>query len=265
MGCGFESHRAYREQRFHVRRGPHPVRAVRRCPRQGSGPTTWRRTVCARLLDRAPDARSGRDRRRGARRRQRGRRGQPRRRPDGGAAGGPADRACPASTVNRLCGSALEAAIQASRAIETGDAEVLVAGGVESMSRAPWVMSKPERALPGRQRDAVLDDARLADGEPRDARRSGPSQPRRIGRAAAPTCYGHLAASAQDELRPPTTRSPRRPGTTAASTTTWSRCRGVDLDARRGDPRRHHAGDARAAQAGVPSPTAPSPPATRRR
>jgi acetyl-CoA acetyltransferase family protein len=54
----------------------------------------------------------------------------------------------PGATVNRLCGSSLEATIQASRAIETGDAEVMVAGGVESMSRAPWVMLKPERAFP---------------------------------------------------------------------------------------------------------------------
>jgi acetyl-CoA acetyltransferase family protein len=51
----------------------------------------------------------------------------------------------PGATVNRLCGSGLEAAIQASRAIETGDAEIVVAGGVESMSRAPWVVLKPER------------------------------------------------------------------------------------------------------------------------
>jgi acetyl-CoA acyltransferase len=54
----------------------------------------------------------------------------------------------PGATVNRLCGSSLEAAIQVSRAIETGDAEIAVAGGVESMSRAPWVMLKPGRAFP---------------------------------------------------------------------------------------------------------------------
>jgi acetyl-CoA acetyltransferase family protein len=54
----------------------------------------------------------------------------------------------PGATVNRLCGSSLEAAIQAARAIETGDAEIMVAGGVESMSRAPWVLLKPERAFP---------------------------------------------------------------------------------------------------------------------
>ena len=52
------------------------------------------------------------------------------------------------ATVNRLCGSSLEAAIQASRAIRAGDASLLVAGGVESMTRAPWVLSKPSRAYP---------------------------------------------------------------------------------------------------------------------
>ncbi|MFI9604217.1 thiolase family protein [Streptomyces sp. NPDC052043] len=54
----------------------------------------------------------------------------------------------PASTVNRLCGSSLEALIQASRAIESGDAVVVAAGGVESMTRAPWVLPKPEKAFP---------------------------------------------------------------------------------------------------------------------
>jgi acetyl-CoA acetyltransferase family protein len=54
----------------------------------------------------------------------------------------------PGTTINRLCGSGLDAAIQGSRAIETGDAAVIVAGGVESMSRAPWVLPKPERAYP---------------------------------------------------------------------------------------------------------------------
>ena len=51
----------------------------------------------------------------------------------------------PGVTLNRLCGSGMEAAIAASRAVETGDADLLIAGGVESMSRAPWVLLKPER------------------------------------------------------------------------------------------------------------------------
>jgi acetyl-CoA acetyltransferase family protein len=54
----------------------------------------------------------------------------------------------PGSTTNRLCGSGLDAAIQASRAIETGDATVMIAGGVESMSRAPFVLLKPEKPYP---------------------------------------------------------------------------------------------------------------------
>lgn len=54
----------------------------------------------------------------------------------------------PAVTVNRLCGSGVEAVIQASRAVETGDATLMLAGGVESMSRAPWVVLKPEKAFP---------------------------------------------------------------------------------------------------------------------
>jgi acetyl-CoA acetyltransferase family protein len=54
----------------------------------------------------------------------------------------------PGVTVNRLCASSLEAAIGASRAIETGDASLVLSGGVESMSRAPWVLAKPERTFP---------------------------------------------------------------------------------------------------------------------
>jgi len=59
----------------------------------------------------------------------------------------------PGSTVNRLCGSSLDAAMQASREIETGEADVVLVGGVESMSRAPWIMLKPERAFPAQQQE----------------------------------------------------------------------------------------------------------------
>lgn len=50
----------------------------------------------------------------------------------------------PAATVNRLCASGLEAIVQASRQIRLGEADVILAGGVESMSRAPYVMQKAE-------------------------------------------------------------------------------------------------------------------------
>jgi acetyl-CoA acyltransferase len=54
----------------------------------------------------------------------------------------------PATTLNRLCGSSLDAAIAASRQIAVGEADVVVVGGVESMSRAPWVLPKTERPYP---------------------------------------------------------------------------------------------------------------------
>lgn len=52
----------------------------------------------------------------------------------------------PGTTVNRLCGSGMEAVAQASRALALGDAGVVLAGGVESMSRAPWVTLDPDGA-----------------------------------------------------------------------------------------------------------------------
>lgn len=61
----------------------------------------------------------------------------------------------PATTVNRLCGSSLDAAMIASRTVESGDADVVVAGGVESMTRAPWVLPKPSRAFPAGSVEAV--------------------------------------------------------------------------------------------------------------
>lgn len=54
----------------------------------------------------------------------------------------------PGATTNRLCGSGLEAAIAANRAVAVGDTSLVVAGGVESMSRAPWVLRKPETGFP---------------------------------------------------------------------------------------------------------------------
>jgi acetyl-CoA acyltransferase len=60
-----------------------------------------------------------------------------------------------ATTVNRLCGSSLDAAMMASRMIEVGDAEIAVAGGVESMTRAPWVLPKPSRRFPAGDVTAV--------------------------------------------------------------------------------------------------------------
>ncbi len=54
----------------------------------------------------------------------------------------------PGATVNRLCASGLEAVNAAARAVKLGEGDYYLAGGVESMSRAPWVVGKPERGLP---------------------------------------------------------------------------------------------------------------------
>ena len=54
----------------------------------------------------------------------------------------------PGTTVNRLCGSSLDAAMIGSRQIETGDADIVLIGGVESMTRAPWVLPKTEKPYP---------------------------------------------------------------------------------------------------------------------
>jgi 3-oxoadipyl-CoA thiolase len=64
----------------------------------------------------------------------------------------------PGTTVNRLCGSSLDAIAVAGRAIKTGEASVVIAGGVESMSRAPFVMAKSDSAF---SRAAKLEDTTL--------------------------------------------------------------------------------------------------------
>jgi len=64
----------------------------------------------------------------------------------------------PGGTVNRLCGSGLEAVAAAARAIRAGDGELFIAGGVESMSRAPFVMAKAESAF---SRDAHIYDTTI--------------------------------------------------------------------------------------------------------
>ena len=64
----------------------------------------------------------------------------------------------PAATINRLCGSSLDAVAMAARAIKAGEGDLLIAGGVESMSRAPFVMAKAESAF---SRVAKIEDTTL--------------------------------------------------------------------------------------------------------
>ncbi len=64
----------------------------------------------------------------------------------------------PANTINRLCGSSLDAVGSAARAIKAGEAQLIVAGGVESMTRAPFVMGKADAAF---SRAAQIEDSTL--------------------------------------------------------------------------------------------------------
>jgi 3-oxoadipyl-CoA thiolase len=64
----------------------------------------------------------------------------------------------PGCTINRLCGSSLDAVAMAARAIKTGESELMIAGGVESMSRAPFVMGKAESAF---SRSMQLEDTTM--------------------------------------------------------------------------------------------------------
>ncbi|HEY6388504.1 MAG TPA: 3-oxoadipyl-CoA thiolase [Candidatus Acidoferrum sp.] len=64
----------------------------------------------------------------------------------------------PGATVNRLCGSSMDAVASAARTIKSGEAEMIIAGGVESMSRAPFVMSKADAAF---SRAAKIEDTTI--------------------------------------------------------------------------------------------------------
>src|SRR5256886_17646688 len=64
----------------------------------------------------------------------------------------------PGTTVNRLCGSSMDAIASAARAIKSGEADLVIAGGVESMSRAPFVIAKADSAF---SRSLKMEDTTL--------------------------------------------------------------------------------------------------------
>ena len=146
MGCGFESHRAYVSHAF-LHAGVRTPFGRYAGALAGTRPDDLAATVVRGLLDRAPevdpaqigDVILGCANGAGEDNRNVGRMAVL-------LAGLPVS--VPGLTVNRLCGSSLQAAMDASRLVETGDADLVVAGGVESMSRAPWVLPKPTRGFP---------------------------------------------------------------------------------------------------------------------
>ena len=123
-------------------------------------------------------------------------------------------------TVNRLCASGLSAVVSACHAVAAGDGDLFVAGGVESMSRAPLVMAKPERAFP--RGDQTVYDTTLgwrfaepAHGGAVPARvhgRDGRERRRALERVARGS--GRVRARARSSAGP---RLPRRAGSTTSS------------------------------------------------
>ena len=146
MGCGFESHRAYVGDAF-LYTGVRTPFGRYAGALTGSRPDDLAATVVREIVDRTPgldpadvdDVILGCANGAGEDNRNVGRMAVL-------LAGLPVS--VPGVTVNRLCGSSLQAAMDASRLVETGDARVVIAGGVESMTRAPWVLPKPTRPFP---------------------------------------------------------------------------------------------------------------------
>src|SRR5262249_9910190 len=91
----------------------------------------------------------------------------------------------PAATINRLCGSGLDAVNLAARAIRTGEAELTIAGGVESMTRAPFVMAKADSAF---SRTAKIEDTTIG------WRFVNPSMKRQYGIDSMPETAENVAA-----------------------------------------------------------------------
>ena len=155
----------------------------------------------------------------------------------------------PGSTVNRLCGSSLDAVVQAARAIGSGEMSLVIAGGVESMSRAPFVIGKADAAF---ARGLKLEDTTLG------WRFINPKMQQAYGTDAMPETAEHVAAewrvsrADQDAFA---YRSQRRAAEAAAAggrlaeeivpVTVQQRKGSVSVSRRRASPRRHHARGAR--------------------
>ena len=127
----------------------------------------------------------------------------------------------PGQTVNRLCGSGLQAIASAAHAIRSGEGSCFIAGGVESMTRAPWVMLKPETAFASRRARSGRHDTRLALRESEVASGAGSSRwarrPRRSPSAAT--------SPARTRMRSPRRASGARQPRSQRSNSTTRSCR----------------------------------------
>ena len=156
----------------------------------------------------------------------------------------------PGVTVNRLCASGLEAVNQASRALRLGEGDLYLAGGVESMSRAPWVVPEAGDGAAARRADDVRHHARLAPdqpahgGAPLDRVDGRDRRERRRALRGLPRGAGRLRAA-----QPPAGRRRHRRGPLRRARSSRSRRRppprrgAGDGGRRRGPPRGHLAGE----------------------
>ncbi|MCP5145938.1 MAG: 3-oxoadipyl-CoA thiolase [Gammaproteobacteria bacterium] len=136
----------------------------------------------------------------------------------------------PGVTVNRLCASGLEAIAQAARAIRAGDAQLMIAGGVEHMTRAPFVMGKTERAF---ARDLALQDTTMG------WRFVNPEMERRYGVDSMPQTAENVArqfAVSREDQDAFALRSQQRFAKAADRGVFDQEIHPVTLPARRGDP-----------------------------
>ncbi len=139
----------------------------------------------------------------------------------------------PGGTVNRLCGSGMMAVADGARAIALGDADLVIAGGVESMSRAPWVMPKPAQGWP--RGDVTAHDTTLGWRlvNPRMAA-AGHTDP--LGETAEKVAeLHHVGREAQDAFA---LESQRRYGAAAAAGRFAAELAPVEIPARKGPPTR---------------------------
>ena len=127
------------------------------------------------------------------------------------------------TTINRLCGSGMDAVIAAARAIRAGEAELMIAGGVESMSRAPFVMPKAETAF---SRHAEIHDTTIG------WRFINPLMKKQYGVDSMPETGENVAEDYRVIAR--------RPGRLCRPQPGQGRCRAGKRPAGAGNHRRHH-------------------------
>ena len=129
----------------------------------------------------------------------------------------------PGATTNRLCGSGMEAVLNASREVQVGDATVVIAGGVESMTRAPWVVQKPDQPYERGHQQMHSTTLGWRMVNPRHAEGLD-HLARRLHRAAGGDMYG-ITREAQDAFAvgQPCCKRRRGLGRPGCSTPRWSR------------------------------------------